>query len=184
MKKNKFKDASVIIFISVSIFYAIGNFVWWCLNTPIIPQGICALHFLDIFEDGFLYHNAPLITFIMKGIFFLFGREYFDLQIIILNYLFFLIAVYFIYKIGVELKDKETGNIAMVLFALTPAIYGISRQYGHQEYHVMVAIIVNIYCLIKLNDFRDRKWSMLYGITVGLGLFVKDEFVRVISELV
>jgi len=116
------------------------------------------------------------MTWIMKGMFFVFGKEYFDLQIIIVNYLFFLTGLYFIYKIGVELKDKQVGNVAMVLFALTPAVYGISRQYGHQEYHVMIAMITNIYCLIKLNDFKDRKWSILYGITVGLGLLIKDEF--------
>ena len=174
--KKSFKFSSIIIFIVTALFYAVGNFVWWKTNTPIIPQGICALHFLDIFQDGWLYSNAPLITWIMKGIFFVFGKEYFDLQIIILNYFLFLMALYFIYKIGLELKDKETGNVAMILFALTPAVYGLSRQYGHQDWHVMIAMVVNIYCLIKLDFFEDRKWSILYGITVGLGLLVKDEF--------
>ena len=174
--KKSFKFSSIIIFIVTALFYAIGNFVWWKTNTPIIPQGICALHFLDIFQDGWLYSNAPLLTWIMKGIFFLFGKEYFDLEIITVNYFFFLTALYFIYKIGVELKDKETGNIAMILFGLTPAVYGLSRQYGHQDWHVMVAMVANIYCLMKLNFFENRKWSILYGITVGLGLLIKDEF--------
>nr|MCR4662558.1 glycosyltransferase family 39 protein [Endomicrobiaceae bacterium] len=174
--KKYFNNSSVIIFIMIAMLYAIGNFIWWKLNTPIIPYGICALHFLNIFDDGIFYYNAPLITWIMKAIFFVFGKEYFDLQIIIMNYIFFLIALYFVYKIGVELKDKETGNIAMLLFALTPVVYELSKQYGHKEYHVMVAMTVNIYCLIKLNFFKNRKWSILYGITVGLGLLVKDEF--------
>ena len=174
--KKSFINSSIIIFIITALFYAVCNFIWWKINTPIIPQGICALHFLDVFQDGWLYSNAPLLTWIMKTSFFLFGKEYFDLQIIAVNYLFFLTGLYFIYKIGAELKDKETGNIAMILFALTPAVYGMSRQYGHQEYHVMTAMAVNIYCLIKLNFFENRKWSILYGITVGLGLLVKDEF--------
>ena len=165
-----------IIFILISFIYFLGNIIWWKLNSPIIPIDVSALHFCDIFNNQYLYFNAPLLTWIMKGMFFVFGKEYFDLQIIIVNYLFFLVGLYFIYKIGAELKDKETGNIAMILFALTPAIYGMSRQYGHQEYHVMIAMITNIYCLIKLNDFKDKKWSILYGITVGLGLLIKDEF--------
>ena len=174
--KINLKNSSFIIFVIIAIFYAIGNFDWWIFNSPIIPQGICALHFLDVFENSFLYFNAPLITWIMKGIFLIFGKENFDLQIIIVNYFFFLIGLFFIYKIGLELKDKETGNITMILFALTPAVYGMSRQYGHQEWHVMIAMIVNIYYLIKLNYFKDWKYSMLYGITVGIGLLVKDEF--------
>ena len=165
-----------IIFGFISFFYLICNFIWWKINSPVIPMDVSALHFCDIFQNQWLYFNAPLLTWIMKTSFFFFGKEYFDLQIIAVNYLFFLTGLYFIYKIGAELKDKETGNIAMILFALTPAVYGMSRQYGHQEYHVMTAMAVNIYCLIKLNFFENRKWSILYGITVGLGLLVKDEF--------
>lgn len=165
-----------IIFFVISVIYLICNIIWWKLNTPIIPLDISALHFYDIFKTGYLYYNAPLITWIMKGMFFVFGQQYFDLQIIFVNYIFFLIALYFIYKIGLNLKDKETGNIAMILFALTPAIYGMSRQYGHQDWHVMVAMAVNIYCLIKSDNFKDRKWSIIYGISVGFGLLIKDEF--------
>ena len=108
--------------------------------------------------------------------FFVFGTHCFDLQVIFVNYILFLTALYFVYKIGLVLKDKETGNIAMLLFALTPAVYGMSRQYGHQDWHAMIVMVVNIYCLIKLNDFRNLKWSIFYGITVGLGLLTKDAF--------
>lgn len=176
MGKINFKNLSFVFFAIIALFYAVGNFIWWGINTPVIPQGICALHFLDVFQNSWLYSNAPLLTWIMKGIFFVFGKEYFDLQILILNYLFFLTALYFVYKIGLELKDKETGIIAMILFSLTPSIYVMSRQYGHQDWHIMVAMTANIYCLIKLNYFKNIKWSLLYGITVGLGLLIKDEF--------
>lgn len=170
------KRSSTIIFLLISLLYALSNIFYWKINTPIIPKCIDGIHFYDIFKEGLLYYNAPLMTWIMKAIFCIFGKQYFDLQIIILNYFFFIIALYFIYKIGVELKNKETGNIAMILFALTPVVYGMSRQYGHQDWHVMIAMTINVYCLIKLNFFNDRKWSILYGITVGLGLLVKDEF--------
>ena len=89
-KTKNYKNLSIIIFLSISLLYAIGNFVWWYLNTPIVSHGYSALHFLDIFQDTILYNNAPLITWIMKCIFFIFGKEYFDLQIIIINYVFFL----------------------------------------------------------------------------------------------
>lgn len=176
MNKKIFKDSSFIIFVAIALLYAVGNFIWWKLNTPVIPVAISALHFDDIFKDGYLYGNAPLITWIMKCIFSVFGKKYFDLQIIGVNYIFFLISLYFVYKLGLQLKDKETGNMSMFLFALTPAVYEIARTYGHQDWHVMVVMTVNIYCLIKSNDFINRKWSILYGITIGLGLLVKDEF--------
>ncbi|MDD5102300.1 MAG: glycosyltransferase family 39 protein, partial [Endomicrobiaceae bacterium] len=148
-----------IIFIVIAIWYAVGNFIWWQINTPIIPYDIAARHFLDIFTEGYLFYNAPLLTYIMRFMFYIFGKEYFDLIIIFINYIFFLIPLYFIYKIGTELKDKETGNIAMILFAMVPAIYGMSRQYGHQDYHIIAAIAFNIYCLIKTDHFKNLKWS-------------------------
>lgn len=149
---------------------------FWLTNNPIIPQGEAIHHFRDIFDNQILYYNAPLITWIMKAIFVIFGKKYFDLQIIFINYIFFITALYFIYKIGTELKNKETGNIAMVLFALTPVVYGMSRFFGHQDWHVMVALVPNIYCLIKTKNFKYTKWSILYGISVGIGLLIKDEF--------
>jgi len=169
-------NKSYFIFIIIAFVYAAGNFVWWTLNTPIIPSNISSIHFLDIFQPGWLFYNAPISTYIMRFMFFVFGKEYFDLLVIFVNYIFFLIPLYLIYKIGVEIKDKETGNIAMILFALVPAVYGLSRQYGHQEYRLMAATTFNMYCLIKSGYFSNRKWSVLYGISIGLGLMVKDEF--------
>jgi len=176
MYLNKYIRNNFLIFIIIAIWYATGNLIWWVNNTPVVLTGDSATHFLDIFEKGWLFYNAPLITWIMRGIFFIFGTESYDLQIIFVNYVFFLIPLYFIYKIGYELKDKETGNIAMILFALVPAVYGMSRQYGHKDYQIIAAITFNIYCLIKTDYFRDRKWGIWYGISVGLGLMIKDEF--------
>ncbi|MDD4165913.1 MAG: glycosyltransferase family 39 protein [Endomicrobiaceae bacterium] len=174
--KNKKIDNTAIIFLTIAIMYAIGNFIWWTINTPVIPMWISAVHFIDIFREGNLFHNAPLLTWVMRLMFLTFGNGSYDLQIIFVNYVFFLIPLYFVYKIGVELKDKETGNIAMILFALVPAVYGMSRQYGHQDYHIIAGITFNIYCLIKTDYFRDRKWTIWYGISVGLGLMIKDAF--------
>lgn len=171
------QNNSKIIFLIIAVLYAIGNFIWWYLNTPVYPYGSSVLHFLDIFNDNYLFYNAPVFTYVMKSVFFVFGKEYFDLIIIFVNYIFFLIPLYLVYKISVELKDKETGNIAMILFALVPAIYGMSRQYGHQDYHIIAVITFNIYCLIKTDYFKNLKWSILYGISIGLGLLVKDTFI-------
>ena len=176
-KTNLTLNSSYIILFIIAIFYAVGNFIWWKLNTPIIPYGISAVHLFGAFLDSFLYlYYAPLVTWIMKAMFFIFGKEYFDLQIIFVNYVFFLLSLFFIYKIGYKLKDKFTGNISMILFSLTPSIYMMSRYYGHQDWHIVSTIIINIYCLINTNYFTNRKWSFIYGISIGFGALVKDTF--------
>ncbi|MDD2524087.1 MAG: glycosyltransferase family 39 protein [Endomicrobiaceae bacterium] len=177
IKNDKRCNESIIIFIIIAIFYAIGNFIWWKLNTPIIPYNVDSLHFLDVFRSNLLYYNAPLIPYITKILFFLYSKEYFDLIIIFINYIFFLIGLYCIYKISFEISSKKTGNIAMILFALVPAVYGLTRFYGRQDYHVMIIMIINIYCLIKTDYFNDKKWSILYAISIGIGLMTKDVFI-------
>ncbi|MDD5021488.1 MAG: hypothetical protein PHR82_05040, partial [Endomicrobiaceae bacterium] len=43
-------------------------------------------------------------------------------------------------------------------------------------YHIIAGITFNIYCLIKTDYFKNRKWAIWYGISVGLGLMIKDAF--------
>ena len=87
MKEYTFKNSSFIICTVISVWYLIGNFIWWCLNTPFISMdGASAIHFMDVFKKTLLCYNAPLITWIMKIMFYVFGKESFDLQIIVVNY--------------------------------------------------------------------------------------------------
>ncbi len=86
---NKQFDSAFVIFLIIAIIYAIGNLIWWSINTPIVPMFDSAVHFTDIFINGWLFYNAPLVTYIMRFMFYIFGRESFDLIIIFVNYIFF-----------------------------------------------------------------------------------------------
>ena len=82
------RDISKIIFLAIAAFYAAGNFIWWILNTPVYPYGFSTIHFLDIFSSGYFFDNAPLLTYITKSMFFIFGKKYFDLIVFFINYIF------------------------------------------------------------------------------------------------
>jgi len=170
-------SGNYVIFLIIAFLYAVGNFVWWKLNTPVIV--ICpasAGHLADIAGGSFLYFNAPLFTWIVKFCIHLFGKTYFDLIIISVNYVFFVAALYFINKLAVFFENKETACYAMIIFSIIPAVYGMSRQYGHQDFHLIAFIVLNIYALLKTNYFENKKWALLYGISTGLGLMIKDSF--------
>lgn len=170
-------NKSTILFIIISLFYAITNYIYWILNTPILPYNIDALHFMDVFRQNILYYNAPLIPTIIKSSLYWLGPKYFDLIIIIINYFFFLLGLYCIYQIGKLLSSTKAGQISMILFSLTPAVYSLSRFYGRQDYHVMIMMIISIYCLIQTNFFTNKKWVILYSISAALGLLCKDSFI-------
>lgn len=164
---------SVLIFTVIAVWYAVTNFLWWKINTPNFPcYDSAAVHFLYIFSTN--KSNNPLIIWIFDFLLSVFGNKNVDMITVCVNYIFFLIPLYFIYKIGKEIDTKEAGNIAMILFSLVPAVYGLSRQFGHKDYHLIAAMTVNIYCLIKTNNFQDKKWSIMYGVSLGIGLLIKD----------
>ncbi len=171
--KNIKNGSSAIIFTAIAVWYAITNFIWLTLNTPNFPcYDSSALHFLYIFAEH--KGNTPLMIWIFQFLLSFFGNHNLEIITICVNYVFFLIPLYFIYKIGKETDSKEAGNIAMILFALVPAIYGLSRQFGHKDFHIIAPLTAGIYCLIKTNYFSDRKYSILYGIWTGIGLLTKD----------
>lgn len=170
-------NKSTILFFIISLFYAITNYIYWILNTPIVPYNVDALHFMDIFRQSILYYNAPLIPTIIKSSFYWLNPKYFDLIIIFVNYIFFLAGLYCIYQIGKLISSIKTGQISMILFSLTPAVYSLSRFYGRQDYHVMIMMIVSIYCLIKTDFFTNMKWTISYSIFIALGLLCKDSFI-------
>jgi len=182
LNKNIKFNGPVLVFTAIAAWYLITNFIWWSINTPVVPwYDASAAHFLDIFKTGFLFYNAPVITWIFKFLFLIFDRKYADIIIISFNYVCFLTALYFIYKIGEEIESRETGQIAMILFAMVPAVYWLSRHYGRQDYHVMSVTAVSIYCLIKSDNFQNRKWSLALGACVGIGFLIKDAFLIYIS---
>lgn len=62
--------------------------------------------------------SSPLITWIMKITILCFGLKNIDLQLIFVYYFFFVLALWFIYKLGEQLKNKNTGFISAILFCL------------------------------------------------------------------
>lgn len=168
---------SRLIFIIIIIWYAVGNFVWWHINTPVFLSNLSGLYFQDVYKNEWLFNNAPLVTYISRFALYIFGLEYYDLAIITVKYIFFILSLFFIYKTSELVKSKTAGNISMVLFALTPAVYAMSRLYGHNTYELMTATTFNIYSLIKTQYFKDRKWTLIYAFSIGFGMMIKDLFI-------
>lgn len=171
------KKQNILIITLLSLMYLIVNILYWYINSPIYPVDNASELFKDIFSNSFWYFNGPLITWIFKLMIMLFGLKYIDLQLIIINYFFFVLALCFVYKLGKELKNEKVGIIATILFSLTPAVYLMSRRFGHQDWHIMVATTVSVYFLIKTDYFKNRLYSIFYAISISFGLLIKDSFV-------
>lgn len=181
MLKKILTNKSYALLFIIILFYFVGNVVWYKINTPILVFGRdTSEHFMDIWRDFPLY-NAPVIPLIMRFLFFCFGKECYDLLIILMNLCFFAVTVIYIYKITRFLKDEESFRIAILLFSMVPLIYMTSRIYGHQDYHIMAPVTFTMYYLFKTEYFKKLNYAVLFAIGFGISVMLKDEALIFIS---
>jgi len=170
----------------IVLFYFAGNSLWMKMQHN--DYVLCfddAVHFsaaLDAYDNLQQHrfarnYNAPLPPYITAVLLFLFGKQQVANVILVANLLYLALALLLTWKIGEYIADRQTGLLAAVLLSLYPAMYGLSRLYGQGEYAVIVAAAFNIYCLLRSRRFTDLKWSLLYGVSVGIGLLTKDTFI-------
>ncbi len=165
---------------SLTLIYIIGNAIWYQINKPIfILQPESALYFLDALDSRiFSQIHPPLLPLILKPLFYIFGVTNANSSIIymFLNIVFFAISLLFLYKIGERINGIHCGRISMILFAAVPAIYGLSRFYGRQDFHIIPILLMGIYFLIQSDMFKNQKWTIFYAISLGLGLLLRETF--------
>lgn len=93
---------------------------------------------------------------------------------------FFVILVCCTYAIGARLQDRPTGLVAAVLVASFPQVIGFSRIYW-MDLPLAAMTSLSIWALLLTERFRRRWASLLFGLTVGLGLLTKYAFVVFIA---
>lgn len=88
------------------------------------------------------------------------------------NGLLYVATIFGIYLIAKEYLAKLSAFIAAIIFAF----YGWTLWHAHLTYSetaVSAFAVWTIFFLIKSNLFQNKKYSILFGIFLGLGLLVK-----------
>lgn len=105
--------------------------------------------------------SPPLYNLIEHFWFLIFGSS--EVAIRSLSFLFFLIAVFFIYKIGVKLWNRETALIAAILTFLNPFFFGYAFE--GRMYSILAATVTG-----SMYFFLKRNWKG-YIIATTLALY-------------
>lgn len=132
--------------------------VKWYLQTNVHPP----LHFL-----------FPLPLYLIFGVN--------EKVAIMTNIIYLLITFFSIYFISQELvkisRDlgKKIGLLAIFIFSTFPLIFGSSRHFL-DDMLVAAFVTLSILFLLYSNEFQNRKYSILFGISVGLGMLSKYSF--------
>lgn len=113
----------------------------------------------------------PPLVFIERIPFFMLWGVSEDISILA-NIPFLFILIYFVFLIGKHIVDSKVGLLAAFLVSFYPGIYGFSRT-NFVTIPMAAAVATSLYLLLRTENFINRKFSILLGISIGFGLLIK-----------
>ncbi|MFH2145800.1 MAG: glycosyltransferase family 39 protein [Candidatus Omnitrophota bacterium] len=187
---------SLIFLTGLLIFHALNNFIWLAHDNSLRGCDVIVhlnrqLHFFygaeHIFSSGQSFlekiHNALLsmrfsdnpswpksVYAVASLVNVLFGR---GANVSInsnLIYLSVLIAA--VYLLGKEYGGNDAGLTAAAFIGLYPVVWGLSRKFG-LDLPLTAFAAVCVYALIKTDGFKNRFFSVLFGIFLGAAMLIK-----------
>lgn len=124
--------------------------------------------------EPFKDFKYPLFFFVVPSFFyFIFGFSLFVATMT--NSLFFPILILSVYGIGRKLHSKKSGLLAAFIVSFFPTFFGFSRVYT-LDFALASIISMCIYCLLKTEYFTNKKFSLFFGLSMGLAAAIKQSF--------
>ncbi|HJX38503.1 MAG TPA: glycosyltransferase family 39 protein, partial [Anaerolineae bacterium] len=180
---------SGVVVLALFVFHAVNNWLW--VNTNVTLMGwdrsshlAKTLIYNDILQQINLRTaftaltwpwNRPPLPFLSVVPFYrLFGIST-DVALMS-NCLYLAILLGSVYGIGRSLYGSKVGLLASFLVSFYPVLFSISRL-SYVDYALTAMVALAIYLLVKTDGFRNRGWSLLFGLGVGLGLMTKWPFI-------
>lgn len=190
---GKFKKVNAIIILpSILLFQLINNYIWLKLDKTYLLfdshwHFLLSLKVFDVIKsfpipllpdvfNNFTYHrwHGMLVSFITAPFYFIFGVSQ-DIGIILSNTIFLSILIVSTYGIGKKIFNKQTGMLAAFLVSMYPLIFNQLRVYM-LDVPLTAVVALSVYLLLLTDNFTKGFYSLLFGISVGLGMLTKFNF--------
>jgi len=94
---------------------------------------------------------------------------------VMINVLFMAITFLIIFKICKDYLNPKTAVLSCFLLSIYPVIYGHMRTYL-MDIGLMSIVSASIYLLLKCDGFRSLKYSILLGLSLGLGILTRQSY--------
>jgi len=88
------------------------------------------------------------------------------------NVIYMAVLLLSVYGIGARMFDRQVGLLASCLVSLFPMSFSMARYY-YLDYALMAAVALSVYLLLLVNGFESKKYSLLFGLSLGLGMLIK-----------
>ncbi len=170
------------------VFHAVNNWIWLAENVTWTgwdqPRHLAwSLNYAQLLEDLSLNSlfsvmvsdqiRPPLFPASAAVLYKLFGRSA-DVATMV-NVIYMAIALGATYGIGRRWAGRRLGLISAMLLALFPMFYSMSRHF-YLEFAVTAMVSLTVCLLLATEGFQRRGISLLFGLSLGLGLLTKRTF--------
>lgn len=179
------------------LFHVVNNWNWLADNVTSTgwdkPRHLArSLHYTDMLSPitikslfGMMVSDPvrpPLFPASATIMYKLFGRSA-DVATMV-NVIYMAIALAATYGIGRRwgpvlnnvTGGRRLGAVSVILLACLPMFYAMSR-YFYLEFAVTAVVALTVYLLLATGGFQRRGVSLLFGLSLGLGLLTKRTFI-------
>jgi len=140
-------------------------------TTFTIAQFLSPLSPLTFFKAlTFDHYRTPALYLAAQPFLLWFGHDMDGAQM--LNVVMLALTIGLTYALGTTLADRAAGLFAAALVGLLPMTAAMGRLY-YTEAFLTAMVALNLLALYRCRSFTRRRWSVLWGVSLGIGLLVK-----------
>ena len=177
------------VLVGLFVFHVVNNWEWVATNvtlmgwdrsshlakTLIYNDILAEINLRTLFTALTWPWNRPPLPFLTVVPFYrLFGIST-DVALMS-NCVYLAILLVSVYGIGRILFSRGVGLLAAFLVSFYPVLFSISRL-SYVDFAMTAMVALGIYLLVKTDGFRNRRWSIVFGLGMGLGLLIKWPFI-------
>lgn len=149
-----------------------GRDSWSYLDTMLAYTTVFADAGWDTFFELFTYHEfRPPLLWLSALPLALLSSGIADGATFV-NTLYLIAALLATYALGAHLGGRWTGLFTAFLFGTFPMLFGLSRLF-YAELCLTALVGLNLYFLVSSDGFSHRRATLLWGLTLGLGMLAK-----------
>ncbi|KPL89659.1 glycosyltransferase family 39 protein [Ardenticatena maritima] len=115
-------------------------------------------------------YRPPLLYVLAQPFYWLFGVSMDSAQY--LNVVLFVVIALLTYDLGRRVFDEWTAWLAVALVAFWPLTAAMTRLF-YMENLQTAALLLIVWSLWRTQGFRSRRWSVIWGVALGLGMLAK-----------
>jgi 4-amino-4-deoxy-L-arabinose transferase-like glycosyltransferase len=176
------------------VFHLVNNLVWRRTNVIVFGfdrmfHQVTSLAYYDMLRDGVNLHTLfaaltwsdyypPLVHLTAAAFYGLFGLSM-DVAAMA-NSLYLVLLLVAVYDIGRRLAGPWVGLLAAFVVSTFPIVFAMSR-YLYIDFGLMAMVAVSVCLLLRTDHFRHKGYSLLFGLSLGLGLLVKWTFAAFVA---